>query len=127
MICRTVLLQFFALVYTWASRNADGMQAFFTQPENHAVVQQSMTTLIGAMKAYDSDKSMRLSRVETDGLFRDQFSAHYSNYERAVTDLNPQVSPLMAKLQRPPLAALSQSPIPQHRQSPYQTSVSSPE
>ena len=79
------------------------MQAFFTQPKNQEVVQQSMATLIGAMKAYDSDKSMRLSRAEADSLFRDQFSAHYSNYERAITDLNPQVPFQWLKAERPPL------------------------
>jgi hypothetical protein len=90
-------LQFFALIYTWASRHAGGLQAFFTRPQNQNVVQKSMSTLIDAMKAYDSDRSMRLSRAETDALFRDQFSAHYSNYERAVTDLLPQVSLPKAK------------------------------
>ncbi len=87
-----VVLQFFALIYTWASRYPDGMAAFFSKPQNQHVVQTSMGWLIEAMKAYDADSSMRLSRVETDALFRGQFAAHYSNYERVVTDLLPQVS-----------------------------------
>ncbi len=67
------------------------MQAIFSIPQNQTVVKTSMSSLVEAMKIYDKDDSGRLSRAETDNFFRDQFSAHCSNYELLVTDVVPAV------------------------------------
>jgi hypothetical protein len=67
------------------------MQAFFSLPRNQDVVQRSMSMLVKAMKTYDADKSMRLSKPETDVMFNDLFPSHLSNYERVSTELFSQV------------------------------------
>ncbi len=94
--------QFFALIYTWAAGNDDGMQAFFSVQKNQEVVQQSMSMLVKAMKRYDADKSMRLSKPEADAMFDDLFPSHISNYERVFQELFSQVAPAREPLHRAP-------------------------
>jgi hypothetical protein len=88
-------VQFFALIYTWASSNPGGMANFFRSPENAKIVEQGMSRLLDAMKRYDADRSMRLSKSEVDQMFRENFPSHTANLERTMGDLFPQVSSLL--------------------------------
>jgi hypothetical protein len=47
--------------------------------------------VLDMMWTHDRDRSGRLSRTETDTLFRDHFSKHYYNYERVVDEYLLQV------------------------------------
>lgn len=67
------------------------MSAFFRYRENANIVEQGMAQLYEAMKKYDADRSMRLSKSESDLLFRDIFPSYIAIYEQSIADISTQV------------------------------------
>ncbi len=74
------------------------MASFFRYQEHASTVEQGMAHLMGAMKRYDADRSMRLSKSEVDQMFRENFPSHTANLEQTMGDLFPQVSSFAPKL-----------------------------
>ena len=63
------------------------MRTFFSCPENAKIVEKSMTLLMDAMKKYDTDNSMRLSKSETDQLFQDLLPSFVDVYSSVKGEL----------------------------------------
>jgi hypothetical protein len=85
-------LQFCALIQIWATDCTDGLQAVFSNSEHRNIVVAGLRNVLDMMQTYDRSRSGRLSRAETDTLFRNLFPDHYSNYELVVGEYLPQVS-----------------------------------
>ena len=80
-------MQYFALVYTWTASKQGGISTFFSCPENSNIVEQAMFRLFDAMKKYDIDRSLRLSRSESDNLFQDLLPSYVSVYKSVAAEL----------------------------------------